>query len=95
MREFVLDDLGRLCRACEGADLELTEKTLDEPFADLGLDSLRTIELAERIQREWQVRIPMLLPNEIVEILRTPRLTLEYVNKHLAATNGKETTGKE
>jgi minimal PKS acyl carrier protein len=83
MREFRLDDLSRLCRACEGADLELTEKTLDEPFADLGLDSLGTIELAERIQREWQVHVPMLLPNEIVEILQTPRLALEYVNKHL------------
>ncbi|MCP2317994.1 act minimal PKS acyl carrier protein [Nocardia amikacinitolerans] len=85
MREFVLDDLSRLYRACEGVDLELTEKALDQPFSDLGLDSLGTIELAERIQREWHVRMPILLPNETVEILRTPRLALEYVNKLLAS----------
>ncbi|MCP2279465.1 act minimal PKS acyl carrier protein [Nocardia amikacinitolerans] len=89
MREFVLDDLSRLYRACEGVDLELTEKALDEPFSDLGLDSLGTIELAERIQREWHVRMPILLPNETVEILRTPRLALEYVNK-LLATQDKQ-----
>ncbi|MEV2226343.1 acyl carrier protein [Nocardia vinacea] len=89
MREFVLDDLGRLYQACEGVDRELTEKALDEPFCELGLDSLGTIELAERIQREWKVRIPTLLPNETVEILRTPRLALEYVNKLLAATDEK------
>ncbi|MEU3010312.1 acyl carrier protein [Nocardia asteroides] len=90
MRDFVLDDLSRLYRACEGADVDLTEKTLDEPFAELGLDSLATIELAERIQREWHVRIPMLLPNETVEILRTPRLALDYVNKLLAATREQQ-----
>ncbi len=88
MREFVLDDLNRLCRACDGE--EVTEQTLDEPFSELGLDSLDTIELAEHIKREWHVHMPVLLPNEIVEILRTPRLALEYVNKHLAATNGQE-----
>jgi act minimal PKS acyl carrier protein len=94
MKEFVLDDLSRLYRACEGAGLELTEKTLDEPFTELGLDSLGTIELAERIQREWHVRIPTLLPNETVEILRTPRLALEYVNKILAASNGTQPNEK-
>ncbi|MGV9675483.1 acyl carrier protein [Nocardia sp. NPDC003482] len=90
MRAFVLDDLSRLYRACEGAERDLTEKALDQPFTDLGLDSLGTIELAERIQREWPVRIPTLLPHETVEILRTPRLALEYVNKLLVAARDTE-----
>ena len=83
MSKFTLSQLSKIYQACEGVDIELSDKNLDESFIDLGMDSLGIMELAERIEREYQVPVPSTLPGETADILSTPRKVITYVNQHL------------
>ncbi|MFE2104390.1 acyl carrier protein [Kitasatospora sp. NPDC059463] len=58
----------------------LTPENADLPFEELGVDSLALIETADRLQERYAVPIP----DAAVDDLRTPRLTLAFVNAALA-----------
>jgi aryl carrier-like protein len=42
---------------------------MQQPLSNFGLDSIMTVELRDRIDAEWQVRIPL------VEFFREPTIT--------------------
>ncbi|KOX11684.1 acyl carrier protein [Nocardiopsis sp. NRRL B-16309] len=79
MGTFTLSDLNRIVNDCEGVDLDLIGQTDETPFSELEIDSLTLVEVAERIASEY--RIPV--PPEVVEDFRSPRTTVDYVNRHL------------
>ncbi|MEW1584732.1 phosphopantetheine-binding protein [Micromonospora vinacea] len=83
MSQLTLDDLRRILETSSGV-VEQTDwtdpATLDAPFDDLGYDSLALLELAARVQQEYEVRIP----DDAVSIMKTPRLAVDYVNQRLA-----------
>ncbi|MEV6823385.1 acyl carrier protein [Amycolatopsis sp. NPDC051102] len=77
--KFTLDDLNRLIDGHIDIDARITESTLDKPYAELGMDSLGLVDLAERINISYRVPVPL----DIIEEMRTPRRTVDYVNEHL------------
>ncbi|KXK63824.1 hypothetical protein AWW66_01190 [Micromonospora rosaria] len=82
MSQFTFDDLLGILRAVDdqsGGDV--TEESLDAPYEDLEFDSLAVLEIATHIQQ----KLGMSIPDEAVEEMRTPRATLDYVNRRLAA----------
>ena len=52
---------------------------LEEPFADLGVDSLQGLELLVRIEQEYGVHVP----EEELPSFPTPRSVVERVLKEL------------
>lgn len=64
----------------DGAGLELDGDFLDTPFPDLDFDSLAVLELATRVQQDYDLAIP----DEAVAELTTPRDVLDYVTRRLA-----------
>lgn len=82
MPNFTLDELRKLMRACAGEDeeIDLDGDILDTPFTALHYDSLAVLELAGRIERDWNV----LVPDEVATELETPRAVLDYVNQQQA-----------
>lgn len=81
MTQFTLDELTRLLRAAGGVEegVDLDESILDQPFTDLGYDSLAILEMSTKIQQEYGVAIP----DADVESLTTPRMTIDYLNNRL------------
>lgn len=77
--KFTLDDLNHLIDTYIDIEARITENALDRPYAELGMDSLGLVDLAERINISYDVPVPL----DIVEEMRTPRLTVDYVNGHL------------
>jgi len=63
----------------DGAGLELEGDFLDKPFPDLDFDSLAVLELATRVQQDYDLTIP----DEAVAELTTPRDVLDYVTRRL------------
>ena len=86
MAKFTLDDLNRIIEAYVDVDAPVTENALDTSYADLGMDSLGVIELVERIHLGYHVPVP----TDTIEELRTPRLTIDYVNEHLVEVPGAD-----
>ncbi|MFI9005840.1 acyl carrier protein [Actinosynnema sp. NPDC053489] len=87
--KFTLDDLNRIIETHIDIDGRVTEDALDIPYAELGMDSLGLVELAERINIAHHVPVPL----DIIEEMRTPRLTVDYVNEHLGG-GGAEASGE-
>jgi act minimal PKS acyl carrier protein len=83
MEKFTVADLARIIRAAAGEDesLDLDSKILEHSFTDLGYDSLAVMETASRVEREFDVLIP---EEEMVDI-ETPRQFITLVNDHLTA----------
>ena len=83
MRAMTFDDLRRILADCAGGT-DLFEQDgpegaapLDEPFEELGYDSLALIESAAFIEREFGVGVP----DEVITEVRTPRALLALVNR--------------
>ncbi|HEX6871577.1 MAG TPA: phosphopantetheine-binding protein [Micromonosporaceae bacterium] len=83
MAQFTLDDVRRIMRRCAGVDesVDLDADIHDIEFSDLGYDSLAILELATQIQNEYQV----VIPDDAVSQMPTPRAAVEYVNARLSA----------
>ncbi|MEU4577803.1 phosphopantetheine-binding protein [Nonomuraea sp. NPDC023979] len=75
--EFTLDQLNRIVG--EDSDVLISPEQAGAAFADLGLDSLALVELAERLVDEYDVPAP----EDVYRDLGTPELVLDYVNRHL------------
>lgn len=86
MAKFTLDDLNRIIETYVDVDAQVAENALDTSYSDLGMDSLGVIELVERIHLGYRVPVP----TDTIEELRTPRLTIDYVNEHLAEGHGAD-----
>jgi act minimal PKS acyl carrier protein len=82
MMRFALADLARLLVACAGGDhpVDLDGSDADEPFTELGYDSLALLDLAGRVQREYGVAIP----DDALGQMPTPRAAVAYINARLA-----------
>jgi acyl carrier protein len=74
-----LSDLVSILAECGSADaaVPLTDERLDEPFYDLGYDSLLLLQAADRILERFAVQVPQ----EVLDLAETPRMLLELVEK--------------
>ena len=82
MTQFALADLKRLLAACSGVDaaVDLDGSAADQPFAELGYDSLALLDLTGRVQREYGV--PM--PDDAIGEMLTPSAAVDYINARFA-----------
>lgn len=85
MPQFTLDQLRDLMRSCTDTDdvagrLDLDRDITATQFSDLDFDSLAVLELATRIQQDYDV--PM--PDEAIAEMTTPQAVLDYVNGQMA-----------
>jgi minimal PKS acyl carrier protein len=78
MGELSLGELVVLLRECAGEDeeIDLTGEIMDEPFDELGYDSLALFNTVGRLEREHGIR----LPEDVVSEAKTPRALLREVN---------------
>jgi acyl carrier protein len=78
MRDFTLDDLRTMMRACAGIDeqVDLDSDIADVAFDDLGYDSLALLEIQSRIQQQCGVPVP----DDALEYMKTPGGTVTWVN---------------
>ncbi len=76
--EFTLSELRTFLRAVSSADdaSVLEGDILDVPLTDLGCDSLALLDIAAAIEKARAI----LVPDETVRDLTTPRLLLDFVN---------------
>lgn len=82
MADMSIDELHRILLEAAGGDgAGSGADIIDESFEVLGYDSLALIETAGAIKREYGVVIP---DDEVTE-LRTPRELLDLVNSGLVA----------
>ncbi|GAA4203666.1 acyl carrier protein [Streptosporangium oxazolinicum] len=80
--ELRLDELKRIMRECGvEASANLDADILDVSFRELGLDSLAVLEIGARVERDYGV----VVPDDAMEELETPRQTLDFVNQRLPA----------
>jgi act minimal PKS acyl carrier protein len=82
-KPFTIDDLKRFLRESAGEDeaLDLDGEVLDQTFEELGYDSLALMETTSRIERALVV----VLPEDAVSVVDTPRQYVGFVNGRLAA----------
>ncbi|HEX8007662.1 MAG TPA: acyl carrier protein [Trebonia sp.] len=87
MTEFTSTDLAQLLRECGGEDEGPYEDVLalDEPFEDLGYDSLVLFNVVARIERSHRIR----LTDQAVADATTPRALLRLINSKLAVPVGR------
>jgi minimal PKS acyl carrier protein len=83
MDAFTVDDVGRILRECAGEpdSVGLDDDITAVTFEEMGYDSLALLEMAARIQQEFQVDIP----DDLVGDLPTPGDVVGYVGSRLAA----------
>lgn len=83
MHPMKLSDLTGLLRECAGVEdaVDLDGEILDKSFADLGYDSLALLEVAGRIENQYQVA----LDEELVAEADTPAKYLDLVNTAIGA----------
>jgi act minimal PKS acyl carrier protein len=82
MGKLTIEDLRGILIACAGGDdAELTGDIALAPFEDLGYDSLALIETSAQLKRDYGV----VIPDELITEVRTPRQLLDLVNQQLAA----------
>ena len=81
LRELTIDDFKDLLREAAGEDetADLDGDILDAGFDELGYDSLALLEMAALVQRRFAV----VLAEEEVTVLSTPRAFLGLVNRSL------------
>jgi Phosphopantetheine attachment site len=74
-----LSDLVSIFAECGSADaaVPLTEDVLDEPFYDLGYDSLLLLQAAELVLQRHGVQVP----EEVLDLAETPAMLLELVDR--------------
>ncbi|UGY92999.1 acyl carrier protein [Streptomyces gobiensis] len=85
MSIMTIDDLQRILVQGAGADesIDLSGDIQDVEFEDLGYDSLAMLETAARIQQQYGV----VLSDEQILELRTPRQVVDAVNSTAAGVN--------
>ncbi len=83
MHPMKMSDLTGLLRECAGVEeaADLNGDILDKSFADLGYDSLALLEVASRIENQYQVT----LDEELVAEMDTPGKYLDLVNDAIDA----------
>lgn len=83
MSNVTIEQLKDIMRVAAGEDesIDLDGDILDTPFMDLGYDSLALLETAARLKRDHGVMIA----DEDLHALETPRALLDHVNTKLAA----------
>lgn len=81
MTTFTIVELKKIMlSAADGAEIELEDDFLDLPFPDLDFDSLAVLEVATRVQHDYN----LVIPDEAVAELKTPRDVLDYVTQRLS-----------
>lgn len=83
MRQMTLTELQEIMRECAGEDeaaLPL-EQAAEQPFDELGYDSLALLETHARIRRDFAVE----LSDDEVGDIKTPRELVDFVNARLQA----------
>ncbi|MCA2219205.1 acyl carrier protein [Jidongwangia harbinensis] len=87
MPTFTLADLNRVIQEGAGRDgnADWDSDVLDQPFSDLGYDSLALLETASRVEREFGARIA----DDVATELRTPRSFVDHVNHLLGAASAR------
>ncbi|MFJ9420037.1 acyl carrier protein [Streptomyces sp. NPDC101227] len=80
MTSFALTDLSELVRSVtdDATRPDLDETQLDTSMEALGVDSMWLIDLAHRLHKDHGVPFP----GQAMVDLATPRLVLDYVNRH-------------
>ena len=68
------DDLKEKLRAIVMEVAELDEVPDDEPFKDLGIDSMMAIEIVADIERTYKIKIPEAELEQITDLLSVERL---------------------
>ncbi|MGI5171052.1 acyl carrier protein [Spirillospora sp. CA-253888] len=82
MAEITTDDVKRMLREVAGVDENVDmdgEGADDKAFADLGYDSLAVLELTNRIEQDYGLRIP----DGDLEHTQSLREAVAYVNDRL------------
>jgi act minimal PKS acyl carrier protein len=83
MSELTLERLRQAMRkSLGGGEASLDGDVLDEPFTDLGFDSLAVLDILAQIQQAHGLRVP----DDATAEMTTPRILLDYVNLLLAET---------
>jgi minimal PKS acyl carrier protein len=84
MRQITLTELQDILRECAGEDesAQPLEQTADQPFDQLGYDSLALLETHSRIECDFGID----LPEDEVGAIKTPASLVHYVNTRLAAS---------
>lgn len=87
MSTFTLDDLKRVIQEGAGQDenVDWDGDVLDQPFEELGYDSLALLETASRVEREFGARIA----DDVATELKTPRSFVDHVNQLLGAATAR------
>ena len=82
---MTINDLFRIIIECAGEEdgLDVSSALLDTEFSDLGYDSLALMETAARIDLDYGV----VIADDRIADLRTPRALLDLVNGALAAAS--------
>lgn len=83
MQRITLRELEAIMRDCAGEDesTQSLEQAPDQPFEDLGYDSLALLETHSRIKRDYGVE----LSETDLDDTKTPRELIELVNTRLTA----------
>jgi minimal PKS acyl carrier protein len=81
MRQITLSELADIMRQSAGEDesAEQLEQVADQPFGELGYDSLALLETGARIQRNYGVG----LSEDDLGQIKTPQQLLDAVNAML------------
>jgi acyl carrier protein len=58
---------------------KIEDYDMDQPFKNLGIDSLDQVELIMKCEKEFNIEIP---DNKAADIV-TPRLLIEYLEKNV------------
>jgi acyl carrier protein len=77
-----LSDLVSILAECGSNDsgealVPITEDVLDEPFYDLGYDSLLLLQASDRMAERFGVHVP----EEVLDLAETPRMLLDIVHR--------------
>jgi minimal PKS acyl carrier protein len=83
MSELTVQDLRQLLEtsAGEAEDVEWgSEQILDTPFDEIGYDSLALLEMAAKVQQNYNIPVP----DDAINEMKTPRTALAYLNGRLA-----------
>jgi act minimal PKS acyl carrier protein len=83
MALFTLDSLQDIMRECAGEaeSAQPFEQAPDEPFANLGYDSIALLETQSRINQDYGLEIP----EDSAADHATPREFVEFLNSMMAA----------
>ena len=81
MRQITLRELQDIMRECAGEDelAQPLENAADQPFEELGYDSLALLETHSRIKRDYGVE----LTEDEGARITTPRELIDFVNMRL------------